>query len=136
MSEDCASTPRKALTPRQRLALFEAHGGRCYLCQQPIRIGDPWRDEHLRALGLGGTNDLDNRAPVHTACADAKTHGKDGDLAQIAKAKRRKMKMLGIKRTTRPLPGSRASGLRKRMDGTVERWGDLAMEERSDHDRD
>jgi 5-methylcytosine-specific restriction enzyme A len=31
-------------------------------------------------------------------------------------------KSAGIKRKTSTIPGTRASGLRKRMDGTVERW--------------
>lgn len=52
----------------------------------------------MRALSLGGTNEPENLRPVHTACADAKTHGKEGDLARAAKAKRSKMASLGIKR--------------------------------------
>ena len=70
------------------------------LCQREIRPGEKWIDEHLRPLGLGGSNDDDNRAPVHVACAEAKTHGPDGDIAKVAKAKRVKMASLGIKRDT------------------------------------
>ena len=98
MSDDVGTTPRKPLTPRQRLKLFEDHGGKCAICGLKIRPGEKFIDEHIRALGLGGTNDLDNRAPVHVACANAKTHGPDGDVAKIAKAKRAKMAALGIKR--------------------------------------
>ncbi len=44
-------------------------------------------------------------------------------IPAIAKAKRREARDLGIKKpTSRPIPGSRASGLRRRMDGRVERW--------------
>ena len=44
-------------------------------------------------------------------------------IPAIAEAKRREARHLGIKRSpSRPLPGTRASGVRKRMDGTVERW--------------
>lgn len=111
---------RKPLTRMQRLKLFEAHNGICVLCEQKIQVGEVWIDEHLRALGLLGTNELDNRAPVHKKCADAKTFGPDGDLAMIAKAKRVAMKHAGIrKRST--FPGSRNSRWKKRMDGTVER---------------
>jgi hypothetical protein len=95
---DLGTTPRKPLTRVQRLKLFEQHKGICALCSQPIRGGEAWIDEHLRALGLGGSNDADNRAPAHKACADAKTHGPEGDIAVIAKAKRQKMQSLGIKR--------------------------------------
>jgi 5-methylcytosine-specific restriction protein A len=92
---DVGTTKRKPLTPTQRLKLFEAFKGKCCLCEQPIR--GKWIDEHLRALGLGGTNEWDNRGPAHKACADAKTHGPDGDLARISKAKRQKMARHGIK---------------------------------------
>lgn len=44
-------------------------------------------------------------------------------IPQIAEAKRRQARDLGIKKApSRPLPGSRASGVRKRMSGAVERW--------------
>lgn len=93
---DVGTTPRKPLTPTQRLKLFEAHKGICGICGQQIRSGEKWIDEHLRALALGGSNDLENRAPVHVACAATKTAKED--LPRIAKAKRQKMRSLGIKR--------------------------------------
>lgn len=95
---DVGTTERKRLTPTQRLKLFERHKGLCALCDLQIRSGEKWIDEHLRALGLGGTNDDDNRAPVHVACAKAKTENED--IPRIAKAKRSKMAALGIKRDT------------------------------------
>ena len=98
MTTDVGTTPRKPLTPTQRLKLFEAHGGKCALCGLQIQAGEKWIDEHLRALGLGGSNDLDNRAPVHVACAKAKTNNED--IPRIAKAKRQKMAALGIRRST------------------------------------
>ena len=94
---DVGTTPRKPLTPTQRLKLFEAHKGICVLCSKEIRAGEKWIDEHSRPLALGGTNDLENRRPVHVACAEIKT---PQDLAQIAKAKRQKRAALGIKKDT------------------------------------
>lgn len=94
---DVGSTPRKPLTPTQRLKLFEAHKGICCLCERKIQAGEPWIDEHRRALGLGGGNETANRGPAHKACADEKTHGKGGDIATIAKAKRQKMRHIGIR---------------------------------------
>jgi 5-methylcytosine-specific restriction enzyme A len=96
MSTDVGTTPRKPLTPTQRLKLFEAHKGICALCGLRIAPGVAWCDEHLRALGLGGSNDTSNRAPVHVACADGKTQQQD--MPRIVKAKRQKMAALGIKR--------------------------------------
>lgn len=95
---DVSTTPRKSLSKKAKLKIFEAHSGKCWICGQQIRIVDKWIIEHLRPLALGGTNDHDNLAPVHLECANAKTHGKDGDLAKAAKAKRVKMAALGIKR--------------------------------------
>lgn len=119
---DVGTTARKALTPTQRLKMFEAHKGMCVLCGAKIHAGERWIDEHLAPLSQGGSNDLSNRGPAHEACADTKTFGKDGDLATAAKLKRIKMRHLGIhKPKGRPLPGSKASGLKRRMDGTVVR---------------
>jgi hypothetical protein len=43
-------------------------------------------------------------------------------MGDIAKAKRREALAGGFKTKTRnPMPGSKASGIRKRMDGTVEK---------------
>lgn len=94
MTEDVSTNERKPLTPRQRLKLFEEFKGVCQLCKLPIRSGDKWRDEHMRALGLGGTNEWGNRAPAHVHCAKEKDAD---DLPRIAKAKRQKMSALGIK---------------------------------------
>ena len=97
MIEDTGTTPRRSFTPRQRLKLFEAHKGRCVICGRNIDAGDRWIVEHIRPLGLGGSNDDDNLGPVHEACAHAKTHGATGDAAQIARAKRIKMRHIGIR---------------------------------------
>ena len=111
MTTDVGTTPRKPLTPRQRLKLFEQHKGICVLCGLQIRSGEKWIDEHLLALGLGGSNDTENRAPVHLACAKAKTH--DEDMPRIVKAKRQKMVALGIKRESRQKIASRPFANRK-----------------------
>jgi myo-inositol catabolism protein IolC len=56
--------------------------------------GKRWVVEHLRPLGLGGTNDVDeNLRPVHEACAREKTIE---DVKAIARAKRIKMRAIGI----------------------------------------
>lgn len=97
MTEDVASTKRKPLTPRQKLAMYEAHGGRCILCSLKIMPGEKFVDEHIRPLALGGSNDMENRGPAHERCAADKTNGKAGDLARVAKAKRQKQAAHGMK---------------------------------------
>jgi hypothetical protein len=59
-------------------------------------------------------------APVHEACAIAKTSGKNGDHARAAKAKRVKTKHLGIKKSKNPLPGGKGSKWKKKISGRVE----------------
>lgn len=107
MTRDVSTTARQKLSPTKRLKLFERHKGRCFLCKQEIAPSEGFVVEHLIPLSLGGTNDEANLAPVHKKCADAKTHGKDGDLAKAAKAKRTKMKALGIKKEDVPKIQSR-----------------------------
>ena len=112
---------RKPLTRRQRIALWDRHGGRCVVCLFPIPAGEPFVDEHVIPIALGGSNDDANRGPAHIQCAKAKTKL---DQKMIARASKQRARHLGIKRKTkgRPMPGTRASGVRKRFDGTVGRW--------------
>jgi 5-methylcytosine-specific restriction endonuclease McrA len=93
---DVATTPRRKLSPRDRLAVWEAHGGVCCICGGPIDgTREKWIIEHVKALELGGADERANMAPAHEGCAVEKTRG---DHAQAAKAKRRKSRHLGIKR--------------------------------------
>jgi len=111
---------RKPLTTRERIELFRAHNGVCCICGGKINVGETWWDEHERALALGGTNDADNRGPAHEICARAKTKK---DMQMIAKAKRLEAKHFGAKsaRKGAPIPGSKASGWKRKLDGTTER---------------
>ncbi len=96
---DVPTTPRKKLSPRERLAAWERNNGVCVLCGVKIDGSrERWICEHIRALALGGLDTQDNIGPAHQRCADAKTHGPNGDIAQAAKSKRRKARYLGIKK--------------------------------------
>lgn len=97
------TTRRQGSSPAKKLAMHERQGGKCPLCGRPMESGEKLVDEHLMALGLGGSNDFTNRALVHATCAYAKTFGDEGDIAKIAKAKRRKARHLGLHRSTRPI---------------------------------
>ena len=92
-NDDVGTTPRKRLTPRERLALFERRRGICCVCGLKIR-GD-FIDEHWRALGLGGSNDPSNRDIAHVKCAAIKTRVED--MPRIVKAKRQKRAHHGLK---------------------------------------
>jgi 5-methylcytosine-specific restriction protein A len=113
-------TPRRSLTQRQRIKIFEAHNGRCHLCQTRIQVGDLWDVEHVTPLALNGADDETNWKPAHRSCHKHKTRD---DVGRIAKTLKQRAKHLGIRKTySRPIPGSKASGIRKRMNGDIDRW--------------
>lgn len=120
MNEDVGTTKRKNMTPRMRLKVWENHKGVCKLCGGKIDgVRERWIVEHIIPLALGGEDAEGNMAPAHEGCALAKTFGKSGDIAKAAKAKRAKSKHLGIKISKNPLPGSKGSKWKKKIDGSV-----------------
>lgn len=115
-------TKRRAMTKIRRTKIFLARNGRCYLCGRQIRDGEKYEIEHPEALDLGGPDDDADLWPVHVACHKRKTAA---DRKQIKKRNDAIDRgYAGRKSTSRPIPGSRASGIRKRMSGAVERWSD------------
>jgi len=110
---------RRRISTRERVDIFNRNNGVCHLCAGKITAGEAWDVEHIIPLAQGGDDDGDNLQPAHRKCHAAKSKQ---DATNTARAKRREAKHLGAKTTARPLPGSRASGIRKRMSGKVERW--------------
>lgn len=113
------SSPDAKVPPRVRLRVFEANDGICWLSGRRIRAGEPWDLEHKVALINGGEHRESNMAPALRDKHRAKTAE---DVAEKSAVAEKRKKHLGIKaRKGRPLPGSKASGFSKRMDGTVVR---------------
>lgn len=109
-------TARRSISAKERLRLFQMHGGICHLCEGRIQVGEVWELSHDIPLELGGADDDANRKPAHKKCH--RNHTSTVDQPNIAKAKRRELRHHGIKkRTSRPIPGSKASGWRKPMNG-------------------
>ncbi len=111
---------RKRMTASLRLRVFDNASGRCHLCGNAIDTRkDRWDVDHDKPLWLGGQDAESNMRPVHARCHVSKTAS---EAPVRAKSTRVRAKHLGIRmRKGRPMPGTKASGLRKRMDGTVER---------------
>lgn len=114
--------PRSPLSDQQRAKLFLEHGGRCHRCTRKIMRGEKWFDEHVHSLGTGGSNKLENRA---ISCANCFPIKNAEDAAKVAKGREIAVAQI-IPRSQRqskgpPMPGSRRSRFKKRMDGTVER---------------
>jgi 5-methylcytosine-specific restriction protein A len=110
---------RKRLSARERERVYDSTYGCCDICLQPIWLGERWEVSHRIPLAAGGEDAPENRFPVHYKCHRRQTAEVDAPL--IAKTRRQRQKALGIRSTSRPMPGSRASGWRRRMDGTTER---------------
>ncbi len=75
--------------------------------------------DHIVAICNGGENRESNLQILCGGCHRLKSYT---DVAVKSSNARRLKKRLGLQKQARPMPGSKASGLRKRMNGTVERW--------------
>lgn len=112
--------PRRTLSPKARAERFAACGGRCSMCDRKLGPADRWDVDHTIALAAGGTNDASNLRVVCAWCHDLKSRA---DTAIAAKGKRRAIKATvpsEFRKKSRPMAGTKASGVRKRMNGLVE----------------
>ena len=108
---------RKPLTRLQRTIVFDDAQGACCICHIKIdHLKEKWIVEHLKPLWLGGEDNARNMGPAHYRCAIEKT---TKEAPVKAKSDRVRANFLGIKKTTNPIPGSRNTKFKKRMDGTV-----------------
>lgn len=120
LPEWIGKTPDSAVPPRVRDRIFKKYDGRCQCgCNRPIRSGEAWEAEDTIAIINGGERRESNLKPWLKEHHKTKTKE---DVAEKSRVYRKRTKHLGIKtRKSRPMPGSIASGIKKRMDGTVER---------------
>lgn len=106
---------RRRISTRERVDIFHRWAGICHLCATRITAGERWDIEHVVPLAQGGDDYGDNLRPAHTRCHAIKS--KD-DARNTAKAKRREAIHLGAKAPSRnPLPGSKSSQWKRRMNG-------------------
>lgn len=101
-------------TKAQKVAAWNAAQGLCWWCGKPVApdgLDVEW--DHEIPRGLNGDDSTGNLKPLHPRCHDAKTHGKTGDIARVAKAKRQE-------KLTRPKV-RKASGFRgwRKMNGDI-----------------
>lgn len=120
-----APEKRKPLTRAQFGQLMIDQDGRCACgCGQKLQpMTEGVIDEHVRALGLLGSNDLANRRLYRKPCARKKTD--ELDTPRMAKAKRQ-ARETGPQRPgalKRKIPNRGFEGHR-RFDGTIVRRSD------------
>lgn len=113
-------TDDRAIPPRVKERIARSAGDKCVKCDRKVGIKLRPEFDHALPLILGGQNRESNIQLLCHECHGAKTKL---DLKLKAKVARVRTKLaLGIApKKGRPMPGSKASGLRRRMDGTVER---------------
>lgn len=117
VEEWCGKSDDTPAPPRVRLRVFDGCGGKCHRCGRKIKAGERWTLEHLKAICNGGQNRESNLGVTCDWCLPIKNAE---DVAEKAKVYAIRSKHLGIAKRSR-FPGSRDSGWKKRMDGTVER---------------
>ena len=119
LPEWIGSGPDAAIPPRVRVRIFMKAEGRCAECGRPLAFGK-WAMDHIIALANGGEHREKNLQPLCVSpCHADKTKT---DVAEKSKIAAVRAKHIGIKpRSSRPLPGTKVSGWRKRMSGQVER---------------
>ena len=88
--------------------------------KKKIDAGKAWDIDHIAPLALGGTNELKNLQILCKPCHRSKTS--QSDIPRIAKTKRLKARHLGARSpSSRPIPGSRRSSWKRKLDGSVVR---------------
>lgn len=110
---------RQEFSKRVKLEAFQRCKGHCEKCTAPLRPGN-FQYDHDLSDAMGGEPTLENCVVLCTNCHKEKTGTKDQPL--IAKSNRVRNRHLNIKKGKgRPMMGSRASGFKRKMDGTIER---------------
>lgn len=111
-----APTKRRSMSKARRVRIFLRDNGVCCICSRQIRHGEPWIIEHPDPVALGGSDDDEHLHPAHEKCRRVKDKE---DIARIAK--RNRIIDSGYvgegKRKSRPMPGTRASGWKRKMSG-------------------
>jgi 5-methylcytosine-specific restriction endonuclease McrA len=113
-------TDETAPPPRVKARIVMAQDGIC-ACGCGVKLGaagEPIEFDHEVALINGGENRESNLRALRRPCHAVKTKA---DVAEKAKVARVRAQHLGFKAPKRKIPGSKGTGLRKRMDGTVVR---------------
>lgn len=124
-------TDRRRDSVKARRICFDAHKWanaagqwrltchRCKIVIDPIRKNS-WRADHIRRWAEDGEDTPENLWPICVPC-DVQFKAPH-DTSEVAKGKAvRDSLYIKNKPKGRPMMGSKASGWRKRMDGTVER---------------
>ncbi len=118
VSEWIGSRPDTRIPTHVKLRILQRCDNRCHISGREILPGDEWDFDHIIALCNGGENRESNIAPAIRAKHREKSAA---DISERAKVDRIRTFHLGLKKPSRPMPGSRSSGWKKTMSGKVVR---------------
>lgn len=119
VKEWIGKTDDSRIPNRVRIRIFEHWGGICHHSGRRIMAGEAWALDHIIAIANGGEHRETNLAPILIWPHKEKTKADRKIQSLIFKIKKRH---LGLhKPKGRPMAGTRASGWKRRMDGTWER---------------
>lgn len=96
--------------------MFERCQHRCHKCRRTIRPAEAWTCEHLTAMINGGENRERNLDVTCSWCLPIKNAADVGEKKIVY---RKRLKHRDLRKAKCPFPGSRASGLKKCMNGDV-----------------
>ena len=108
---------RREFSARVKTQAWERAGGHCQKCTALLYPGRTHYD-HVLPDWLGGEPTLDNCEVLCTSCHSEKTATED--VPRIAKTKRQRANHIGARvKSGPPIPGSKRSPWKRRMDGTI-----------------
>src|SRR3954447_17816375 len=104
---------RKEFSTKTKALAFLRANMRCEECHFKLSPGK-YHYDHRTPDGLTGDNGADNCAVLCLGCHREKTKR---DVGRIAKARRMQAKHIGAKQSRNPLPGSKHSAWKRKLDG-------------------
>lgn len=110
---------RKEFSKKIKLEAYQRSGGNCENPECGTRLyPTKFHYDHVNPDAMGGEPTLENCRVLCTACHGRKTG--EQDIPTIAKSNRQRANHLGLKvKRGPPMPGSKRSRWKKKMDGTV-----------------
>lgn len=93
--------------PRVRQRIFDAAGGVCHICKLPIKTGETWQADHVKALINGGSNTEGNLAPAHGHCHVGKTALDLNEKAKVSAIRGKHIGAIRPKQTIKSAPFAR-----------------------------
>jgi 5-methylcytosine-specific restriction enzyme A len=113
-----APTPRKKISNKERAEIFMREKGKCHLCGIVIHPGQAWDVSHPETgLWAGGSDDRTILKPAHRKCH--RDHTREEAMQRSKEARVRQKHIGAFQKKGPPIPGSRRSKFKRKMNGTV-----------------